>query len=40
MPYVLTVDAYGTLRPQLQRFLDWLRGEAKLTQKNLARALV
>lgn len=38
MPYVLTVTAQGTLRPQLQRFLDWLRGEAKLTRQSLLRA--
>ena len=38
MPYVLTVNAHGTLRPQLLRFLDWLRGEARLTRQNLLRA--
>ena len=38
MPYVLTVTAHGTLRPQLQRFLDWLRGEARLTRQSLLRA--
>jgi LysR family glycine cleavage system transcriptional activator len=35
MPYVLTVSSHGTLRPQLQRFLDWLRGEARLTRQSL-----
>ena len=37
MPYVLSVTAHGTLRPQLQRFLDWLRGEARLTRQSLLR---
>jgi LysR family transcriptional regulator, glycine cleavage system transcriptional activator len=37
-PYVLTVATHGTLRPQLQRFIDWLRGEAKATQAELVRA--
>lgn len=37
-PYTLTVTANGTLRPQLQRFLDWLRNEARLTRLSLQRA--
>lgn len=37
-PYVMTVTAHGTLRPQLLRFLDWLRGEARLTRQSLVRA--
>ena len=39
MPYVLTVTAHGTLRPQLLRFLDWLRSEARLTRQSLLRAM-
>lgn len=35
MPYVLIVTAHGTLRPQLQKFLDWLRGAARLTRQSL-----
>lgn len=38
LPYVLTVTAHGTLRPQLQRFIDWLRGEARLTRQLLLQA--
>ena len=38
MPYVLILTANGNLRPQLQRFLDWLRGEARLTRLSLQRA--
>ena len=37
LPYVLTVVAHGTLRPQLLRFLDWLRGEARVTRQTLLR---
>jgi len=39
MPYVLTVTAHGTMRPQLQRFCDWLRDEALLTRKSLELAM-
>lgn len=38
LPYVLTVTAHGTLRPQLQRFIDWLRNEARLTRQSILRA--
>jgi len=38
MPYVLTVTAHGAVRPQLQRFCDWLRHEAFLTRRALERA--
>ena len=37
-PYVLTLTAHGTLRPQLQRFVDWLRVGARLTRQSLLRA--
>ena len=37
-PYVLTVTAHGALRPQLKRFIDWLRSEARLTRHSLLRA--
>lgn len=37
-PYVLTLSARGALRPQLLRFIDWLRHEAKLTELSLLRA--
>jgi LysR family transcriptional regulator, glycine cleavage system transcriptional activator len=37
-PYSLTVTAQGVLRPQMQRFIDWLRGEARLTRQSLLRA--
>jgi LysR family glycine cleavage system transcriptional activator len=33
MPYVLTLTGHGTLRPQLQRFCNWLREEAALTKQ-------
>ena len=36
-PYVLTVTAHGTQRPQLLRFLEWLRGEARSTRLSLLR---
>ena len=32
LPYVLIVTAHGAVRPQLQRFCDWLRDEARLTR--------
>jgi LysR family glycine cleavage system transcriptional activator len=35
LPYVLTITAHGTIRPQLQRFCDWLRNQALLTRKGL-----
>lgn len=38
MPYVLTVTAHGVQRPQLLRFVGWLRGEAQLTRQSLLRA--
>jgi len=38
LPYVLTVTGHGTLRPQLQRFIDWLRNEARLTRHSMLRA--
>ena len=38
LPYVLSVTAHGAQRPQLLRFLDWLRGEARLTRKSMIRA--
>lgn len=37
-PYVLVVTAHGARRPQLVRFIDWLRGEARLTRESLLRA--
>jgi len=37
-PYVLTVTAHGALRPQLKRFIDWLRNEARLTRHSMRRA--
>lgn len=37
-PYVLMVTAHGVRRPQLMRFLAWLRGEARLTRESLLRA--
>ena len=38
MPYVLNVTTHGALRPQLRRFCDWMRTEARLTQQRLDRA--
>ena len=38
LPYVLSVTAHGAQRPQLLRFLDWLRGEARLTRQSMIRA--
>lgn len=35
MPYVLTITSHGTMRPQLQRFCDWLRDQALLTRQSL-----
>lgn len=32
MPYVLILTGHGTARPQLQRFCEWLRGEARATR--------
>jgi len=40
MPYVLTVAERGSIRPQLQRFCDWLRNEALLTKNSLELAAV
>jgi LysR family transcriptional regulator, glycine cleavage system transcriptional activator len=37
-PYMLTVTAHGAVRPQMQRFLDWLRDQARLTRQSLLRA--
>ena len=37
-PYMLIVTAQGTVRPQLQRFCDWLRDQARLTRQSLLRA--
>lgn len=39
MPYVLTVSTHGAVRPQLQRFCDWLRNQAHLTRKSLELAV-
>lgn len=39
MPYRLTLTAQATLRPQLQRFCDWLRDQARLTRQSLLRAV-
>lgn len=36
LPYVLIVTGHSTIRPQLQRFCDWLRAEADLTRRRLA----
>jgi LysR family glycine cleavage system transcriptional activator len=38
MPYVLTITAHGTIRPQLQRFCDWLRDQALRTRQSLETA--
>ncbi|MDG2339968.1 MAG: LysR family transcriptional regulator [Paracoccaceae bacterium] len=38
LPYVLTVSSHGTIRPQLQRFCDWLRSEAEQTRISLEAA--
>lgn len=35
MPYILTVNARGSIRPQLRRFCDWLRDQALLTRNSL-----
>lgn len=35
MPYVLNVPMRGAVRPQLQRFCDWLLNRAHLTRKSL-----
>ncbi len=33
LPYVLILTGHGATRPQLQRFCDWLREEARLTRE-------
>lgn len=38
MPYVLTMTTHAIKRPQLLRFAEWLRGEARLTRQSLLRA--
>lgn len=38
-PYVLTVTHHGPLRPQLQRFCDWLRDQARQTRQSLELAM-
>ncbi len=38
LPYVLTLTVHGTVRPQLQRFRDWLRDEARLTRDMISAA--
>ena len=38
LPYVLSVTAHGSTRPQLQRFCDWLSNQAHLTRKSLEMA--
>lgn len=38
MPYVLTVASHGAMRPQLQRFCDWLRCEARQTRESIEAA--
>lgn len=38
LPYVLTVTGHGTPRPQLQRFCDWLRDEARETRSSIRAA--
>ena len=35
LPYVLNVSTHGAVRPQLQRFCDWLRNQATQTRKSL-----
>lgn len=37
--YTLSVNAHGAIRPQLQRFCDWLKGQALQTQKRLDQAV-
>lgn len=39
LSYVLTITAHGTIRPQLQRFCDWLRDQALQTRKGLELAV-
>jgi LysR family glycine cleavage system transcriptional activator len=38
LPYVLSVTAHGSTRPQLQRFCDWLSNQAHITRKSLEMA--
>lgn len=33
LPYVMIASGHGTLRPQLQRFCDWVREEARKTRE-------
>ena len=35
LPYVLSLQGHGTQRPQLQRFCDWLRTEARVTKASI-----
>ena len=35
LPYVLTITAHGTLRPQLLKFCNWLRDQAALTKQSI-----
>lgn len=39
MPYVLRITSHGSLRPQLQRFCDWLRDQSRMTSDRTAAAI-
>jgi LysR family glycine cleavage system transcriptional activator len=40
LPYVLIQTGHGPARPQLQRFCDWLRDEARKTRERIGAATV